>query len=349
MKCLSSSHVKLSTWSLINAILVLSLLVFLWGDQSQSSPAPTIHGKPFSTDTFFFNYPSLIVFLLMLLLISTVVCLQQVLSREAFKKKSAGNEKGIPSCLCNNPQKVSPCDKSVKAVISAVQSSSVQKRFFADIAHELGSPLARLQMGLAAFEMRLCDVQKKKLQSIIDDVDHMSDLVNELFYFSKTGLSSESDGMRTINLRTIVEKSILREGNEETHIINDIPQSLSALAIPRLLSRAIDNLIRNAVRYAGNAGPIMVSAQKQHSSVLLLIQDQGPSVPEEKLDRIFEPFFRNDTSRYQNSGGAGLGLAIAKDAIESCGGRITAKIGEPSGLTIETILVSPCRFHGRPS
>jgi two-component system sensor histidine kinase CpxA len=101
-----------------------------------------------------------------------------------------------------------------------------------------------------------------------------------------------------------------------------------------LLTRALSNLLRNAVRYAGEAGPITVSAQREQDEVKIIVADRGPGVPAHDLPRIFDPFYRADASRDRETGGVGLGLAIVKTCIESCGGAVSCRNLEPAGLEV---------------
>jgi len=95
-----------------------------------------------------------------------------------------------------------------------------------------------------------------------------------------------------------------------------------------------------ARRHAGTAGPIRVSADRRDGSVQIVVADAGPGVPDEALDRIFSPFYRVDRSRARRSGGIGLGLAIARSAIEASGGSIAAVNRQPSGLEVRVTLAS---------
>jgi two-component system sensor histidine kinase CpxA len=117
-----------------------------------------------------------------------------------------------------------------------------------------------------------------------------------------------------------------------------IPDSLSVLAQPELLSRALSNLVRNAVRYAGQAGPITVSALRRDDTVVVAVADQGPGVPEASLQQIFDPFFRAEPSRSRDTGGVGLGLAIVKTCVEACQGTVSATNRMPKGLEVQIVL-----------
>ena len=123
------------------------------------------------------------------------------------------------------------------------------------------------------------------------------------------------------------------EPSDQVHI--QIAEDLQALADPDLLSRALANLIRNALRYAGGTGPVMVSARSQDNGVTLTVADSGPGVPESTLQQIFDPFFRIESSRSRDTGGIGLGLAIVKTCVEACQGTVTARNRQPSGLEVE--------------
>ena len=100
-----------------------------------------------------------------------------------------------------------------------------------------------------------------------------------------------------------------------------------------LLLRAIANVLRNAIRYAGEAGPITVSAERDGSQVAITIADRGPGLPDEELEQVFTPFYRPDTARTRETGGSGLGLAIVRTCVEACGGTVTCRNGRP-GLEV---------------
>ncbi|MDQ4120701.1 MAG: ATP-binding protein [Acidobacteriota bacterium] len=100
------------------------------------------------------------------------------------------------------------------------------------------------------------------------------------------------------------------------------------------LSRAISNVVRNAVRYAGRAGEIEISASNDNGQIQLKLADNGAGVPESELDKLFDPFYRIQADRARETGGVGLGLAIVKTCIESCGGLVSAHNRTPHGLEV---------------
>ena len=105
-------------------------------------------------------------------------------------------------------------------------------------------------------------------------------------------------------------------------------------ADPELLTRAIANLLRNAQRHAGSAGPITVRLSGTAGEATLSVADCGPGVPETELTKIFDAFYRVDTSRMRETGGSGLGLAIVKACVDSCLGTVSARNRVPHGLDV---------------
>jgi two-component system sensor histidine kinase CpxA len=211
-----------------------------------------------------------------------------------------------------------------------------QKRFLGDIAHELCSPIARIQVALGILEQRADDSQKARLEDLREEVEQMSGLVNELLSFSRASLGKTNIKLQPVPLRAIVEKAAAREcGPDSAATVSiNIPKNLVAVAKPELLLRAVSNVLRNAVRYAAAAGPIQVSAARENEMIVLQIEDSGPGIPETALPQLFDPFYRVDSSRTRATGGVGLGLSIVKTCVESCGGTVGCENRLPSGLRV---------------
>jgi two-component system sensor histidine kinase CpxA len=110
------------------------------------------------------------------------------------------------------------------------------------------------------------------------------------------------------------------------------------LASAELLTRALANLVRNALKYAGKSGPIAIRAEAARDTVKIVVRDNGPGVPGGLIDQLFEPFFRPEVSRDRESGGVGLGLAIVKTCVETCKGTVSAANLQPSGFAVTIML-----------
>jgi two-component system sensor histidine kinase CpxA len=214
-----------------------------------------------------------------------------------------------------------------------------QKRFLGDISHELNSPLARMQFALSILEDRVDEKNLAYVADVKEEVVLMSKLVSELLAYSKAGIKSAEVTLEKIHLRQLIKQVVDREKAAETADIKIvIADNIEVLAQPELLSRAIANVVRNAVRYAGEAGEIRIAATNGNNQVRIEIADNGVGVPEESLEKLFDPFYRIESDRARQSGGTGLGLAIVKTCVEACQGTVSARNRSPKGLAVTIIL-----------
>jgi two-component system sensor histidine kinase CpxA len=211
---------------------------------------------------------------------------------------------------------------------------SGQKRFLGDTAHELCTPLARIQMLVGILEQRSEASAQAHIQGLREEVQHMSGLVAELLSFSKASLAGSHLRLAPVDVVSVVRRAAQRENNADTNIRIEGTAVLMALADTDLLQRALANLIRNAVRYAGEKGPIVILTIREGDMAVVKVTDSGPGVPEEFLQRLFDPFFRVDEARTREAGGVGLGLTIVKTCIEACGGTVSCVNRAPSGLEV---------------
>jgi two-component system, OmpR family, sensor histidine kinase CpxA len=209
-----------------------------------------------------------------------------------------------------------------------------QKRFLGDVAHELCSPLAKLRVSLGILDQRAGEEHKDYIARAEDEAAHIAGLVNELLSFSKASLTAPAAILRPVNILQTVEKAVHREAAGHSQVRLEVPAEFAVKADAELLTRALSNLLRNAVRYAGEAGPITVRAQREQDKVTISVADCGPGVPAGDLPRLFDPFYRADASRDRETGGVGLGLAIVKTCVESCGGTVACRNLQPSGLEV---------------
>ncbi len=215
-----------------------------------------------------------------------------------------------------------------------------QKRFLGDVAHELRSPLGRMQLALGILDRKVDETGTEYVKDIADDVKVMSGLTDGLLEFAKAELRQGTVTLGPVNLADVVWRAVKAEGRPGVEVNVDVDPLLVVNAETESLFRAVANVIRNAIRYAGEAGPIVIGASRQRGEINLTFMDAGPGVPAESLDQIFEPFYRLEYARDRESGGAGLGLAIVKSCIEACGGRVSCKNLSPKGLEVSLVLAS---------
>jgi two-component system sensor histidine kinase CpxA len=210
-----------------------------------------------------------------------------------------------------------------------------QRQFVADVAHEVISPIARMQIGLGILEGRIAPSELAALNDVRDDLEQMAGMLNELLLFSRSGAEAERAAPERIELAPMIEKIIAAESGE-VRVNCDIAPGLSVTTHPAMLSRAVSNLIRNARRYAGSAAvPVDVLATRHAERVKLMIRDRGPGVPESALARLGEPFFRPEVARSRSTGGFGLGLAIVRRCVAACDGEVRFRNREGGGFEVE--------------
>ena len=212
-----------------------------------------------------------------------------------------------------------------------------RRRFVGDVAHELGSPLARMQWALDILEKQSPEPQSGTVQHLREEVTHMVGLIQELLNFNKS-TSSTRYHHEPLCIASLLRDAAKQEGIPSELIETSDLTPISVEANSHLLKRAISNVLRNCVRYAPDSGPIRIRTEKSALHATLHITDGGPGVPPELIPRLGEPFYRTDLHRSRETGGTGLGLSIVKRCVEACNGTLQIANATPNGLTISITL-----------
>lgn len=233
----------------------------------------------------------------------------------------------------------------INGTLARLEASFDQlKRFTADASHELRTPLAVVRgIGEATVaERRSPSEYEEAIGSILEEVDRMSNLVDTLLRLSRGDagtirLSQEPADLGDLARDAASSLGILAEERNQTLevAVND------ALSVPvdRLILReALTNVIDNAIKYSPHGSTVRVRVERVGDHAMIAVTDQGPGVSPDHRERIFDRFFRVDESRTRNSGGAGLGLAIAKWAVEIHGGQLTVHDGPRGGSEFRMVL-----------
>jgi signal transduction histidine kinase len=216
-----------------------------------------------------------------------------------------------------------------------------EQRLLADVSHELRSPLARLHFSVKL--ARTAADREAALDRIKRDVDRLSTLASSLVEMARAEGGHPRQALEPVSINQLVEETIgdcSVEVEARGGYINLSGQTgLTVLGNAELIRRAVENVLRNAIRYSPECNAIDVELQLRHQTLSIAIRDYGPGIPEEFLGRIFDSFFRTEEARDSSSGGVGLGLAIAKRAVQIHGGSIRARNANP-GLRVEIELPS---------
>jgi two-component system sensor histidine kinase CpxA len=221
-----------------------------------------------------------------------------------------------------------------------------QKLLLRDVSHELRSPLARLSVALELTRDEAPATAEIHLQRIEDEANQLNRLIGELLSLSSLESLHSPIAVEPVSLAKLVEvhlPNLQFEAQTRGCAVTFSVLTDSQVAVnAKLLGRAIENIVRNAIRYspAGGSVELEVASRKEQdrTSAILRIMDRGPGVPDDMREAIFRPFVRVDSSRSESTGGFGVGLAIAERAIHLHGGVIRALPRPGGGLIVEVRL-----------
>jgi two-component system sensor histidine kinase CpxA len=210
-----------------------------------------------------------------------------------------------------------------------------QKRLLSDISHEIRSPLQRMEVASALLRDKRGN-PRPYIDRIELEICRVDEMVEELLTLTRADETPLAKSER-VALDEVIG-SILADAEFESGV-KTIAADIQKISVPgdaTLLSRALRNVIHNAIRYTAPETGVEIDARRDGSRVVVTVRDHGPGVPEKELDKIFLPYYRTDEARERSRGGAGLGLAITKRIVERHGGEVAAS-NAPSGGLLVTI------------
>jgi len=194
-------------------------------------------------------------------------------------------------------------------------------QMLAAISHDLRTPLTLLR--LRAEEADNPEERDKALATI----DEMDGMISSMLAFARDDLQSEP--RRRIDLATLVESMVDDMADAGMHVRMAPSEPLPIECQPAAIKRVVTNLLDNAVKYGGRADVSIISSPE---AVEIVVDDAGPGIPPDQLERVFQPFYRIESSRSRETGGTGLGLAISQSIVQAHGGEITLANRKDGGL-----------------
>jgi two-component system osmolarity sensor histidine kinase EnvZ len=193
------------------------------------------------------------------------------------------------------------------------------------VSHDLKAPLTRMRLGV--------ETGDAKPEDLLHDIDRMAEMVNGYLAFAR-GEMPEIEQATELPAMLI---RIARDAAPDKEIETDFPETPAQFyARPMALARAFGNIIENAARYANKK--IKLTERDTEDYVEIIIEDDGPGIPDERKADAMRPFVRLDDARGDNTGGTGLGLSIAQTAFENHGGQMFLGDSELGGLRVRVIL-----------
>ncbi|KTD60221.1 Sensor histidine kinase [Legionella sainthelensi] len=232
-------------------------------------------------------------------------------------------------------------DRMAEQVETLVKS---KERLLQDISHELRSPLARLQIALELGRKKTNHLADGEFNRMELECSRLNVLITEILDFARLEKSTTDLNFNEVDLTAlllnIINDANFEFGNEFPRVIAGVIEPCHLFLDERLIHRAIENVVRNALHYSPATEQVTVSLKRSETleHIYIDISDKGPGVPADQLNRIFNPFYRVDTSRTKKTGGYGLGLAIASRAIQLHHGEIVASNNPDRGLLVRIIL-----------
>ncbi len=209
-----------------------------------------------------------------------------------------------------------------------------QQQMLRDLSHELRTPLARQRIALELARRHSDD--QASLDRIEREAEKIDALIDEILQLARMNTESQTFEQEQVDLCALVKILVDDANLDQPRVTLDAPPYLNCSLNPTQIARAVENIISNALKYSQKEVEVSISSHDAQASIT--IQDRGPGIPEDMLDKVFEPFVRTDAARSREQGGWGLGMAIAAKAIQLHAGSLEATNRDGGGLCVTLTL-----------
>lgn len=326
----------LTAW--VTIVLVVSVLGFIicrsliWYETN-----PLYHLLNWVRDYYFFVFAFVI-------LVGWVVISYYFIARPNQQLQALIEASGQLSQPTEEPIRLPPAMKSVEDQLNLAREEALHAQQTAReaeqrkndlvvyLAHDLKTPLTSVigYLTLLRDEPQISPELRARYTGIaLEKAERLEDLINEFFDITRFNLSHLELEKQTVDLSRMLQQVVSEFepmlAEEQLTCTLDLPARMDYPCDPDKLARVFDNLLRNACHYSTPGTEVQISGAETDTSIVLTFHNEGRTIPPEKLERIFDQFFRLDSSRATRTGGAGLGLAIAKEIVELHGGTISAR------------------------
>ena len=294
-----------------------------------------------------YDNPIQIIILLIILVLPTIFILSWIITRPLKNLRITANAVARGSLIIDPKiesrgiKEFREVGRSLNYMIRSLQTSNNhQQQLLSDISHELKTPLARLQLATAILKKK--NGETKETERIENEIQKMNSMVLDLLSLSRLELNQHIS--RKLFQAEDIWKNILEDARFEIEqyglklFIEDQIKDKELYTLNgnvNLLSSALENIIRNAQKYAKSIIKVQISIIQEQDLLFIVVDDDGKGVPDHKLEHIFRPFYRVDEARARQTGGTGLGLTIVANAVQQHQGKVKAIKSELGGLRVE--------------
>jgi two-component system sensor histidine kinase CpxA len=304
--------------------------------------------------TFQQGWQPLLFRLLVILVIGGIFCfwLARYLTTPLLKLRTTTNELAegnlgarVANKLTKRRDEIGQLGRDFNGMAERLESMvKAQQRLLGDISHELRSPLARLGVALGLARQRSGAEANGALDRIEHESDNLNEMISQLLTLTRLESGTDSRKRTDVDLAALV-RDVAEDADFEARSVNRSVQVVwtercTIQGIEELLRSAVENVVRNAVRFTPEGTAVEVALQRQNGAsdrfAVISVRDRGKGVPDEALEEIFRPFYRAEDARdRQSGGGTGLGLAITERAVRMHGGSVVAANAKDGGLSVE--------------
>lgn len=327
------------------------LYVVIGEMRSQGFGPPPQHGGPHHPGQFGPEDSSFLALrLLILLLVSGLVCYifaryltSPIFSlREATRSFASGNLKArVGKNMSGRRDEIADLANDFDMMAERIESlMNMQRQLLGDISHELRTPLTRLNLALELARNDVGPGAVKALNRVEQESECLNELIGKLLSFARMELNGEDKRTTSFDITGLIHGVVAdadfeaQQSGRSVKFSGDVKHVIAGNQ--ELLRRAIENVVRNAIRYTPENSAVLIdtriTADKSHLEIS--VRDGGPGVPKAELANIFHPFYRISNARERKTGGVGLGLAITERAVRLHGGAVTACNNPEGGLTV---------------
>ena len=212
-------------------------------------------------------------------------------------------------------------DKMRKRILRHLNQRS---EMLSGISHDLRTPLTRMKLQIAFIKDK--DLAKK----LTEDINEMEKMLNEYLQFTSSSYMEKDEAF---NLSQLIEEVISKYGNK--NILQDLVPRVYYSGRKNLINRCLNNIIDNALKYANK---VEIKLNKKNTNLFIIIDDDGPGIPNKEHENVFKPFYKIDKGRADSKSSVGLGLSIASDIVKSHGGNIMLEKSKMNGLRVKIFL-----------